>query len=283
MVMNPLLAANLPYDAAKDFAPVTLLTRNMSLLVVRQRRSGDRGGADRTSQGQSRQAQHGRRHDHVAPRRARLRQGRRARGRAHPVQGQRRDRAGAVVGQRRFRPRQHGLEPAADPQAGTVPRARQVRSSRPLPVLPDVPSLAAATGLPGFDESATWIGLLAPARTPSDVIERCSGRSRASMPSPAFQEKLTRAGIFGVTSTPAEFPPTSAPRPSAGARSSATTRRYGRIDSPAPPSALMLRSARVFASASRSTRAARAGQRRPFLRDVHTPRGVCSSSSLTQY
>src|SRR5262245_32896337 len=34
MVMNPLLAANLPYDV-KDFAPVTLLTRNMSLLVVR--------------------------------------------------------------------------------------------------------------------------------------------------------------------------------------------------------------------------------------------------------
>src|SRR5262249_61816988 len=34
LVMNPLLTGNLPYDV-KDFAPITLLTRNMSLLVVR--------------------------------------------------------------------------------------------------------------------------------------------------------------------------------------------------------------------------------------------------------
>src|SRR5262245_50393331 len=33
--MNPLLTPNLPYDALKDFAPMTLLSRNMSLLVVR--------------------------------------------------------------------------------------------------------------------------------------------------------------------------------------------------------------------------------------------------------
>ena len=35
MVLNPILTGNLPYDAAKDFAPVTLLAKNMSLLVVR--------------------------------------------------------------------------------------------------------------------------------------------------------------------------------------------------------------------------------------------------------
>ena len=35
MVMNPLVTPNLPYDSLKDFAPITLLTKNMSLLVVR--------------------------------------------------------------------------------------------------------------------------------------------------------------------------------------------------------------------------------------------------------
>ena len=35
MVLNPILTANLPYDAARDFAPVTLLAKNMSLIVVR--------------------------------------------------------------------------------------------------------------------------------------------------------------------------------------------------------------------------------------------------------
>ena len=31
MVMNPLVTPNLPYDPLKDFAPITLLTKNMSL------------------------------------------------------------------------------------------------------------------------------------------------------------------------------------------------------------------------------------------------------------
>src|SRR6266545_5094795 len=35
MVMNPLVTPNLPYDPLKDFAPITLLTKNMSLVVVR--------------------------------------------------------------------------------------------------------------------------------------------------------------------------------------------------------------------------------------------------------
>src|SRR5207244_3999116 len=35
MVMNPLVTPNLPYDPLRDFAPITLLTKNISLLVVR--------------------------------------------------------------------------------------------------------------------------------------------------------------------------------------------------------------------------------------------------------
>src|SRR5882724_6243389 len=35
MVMNPLVMPNLLYDPLKDFAPITLLTKNMSLVVVR--------------------------------------------------------------------------------------------------------------------------------------------------------------------------------------------------------------------------------------------------------
>ena len=35
LVINPLVTPNLPYDPAKDFAPITLLTKNMSLIVVR--------------------------------------------------------------------------------------------------------------------------------------------------------------------------------------------------------------------------------------------------------
>jgi len=35
LVMNPLVIPNLPYDPIRDFTPITLLTKNMSLIVVR--------------------------------------------------------------------------------------------------------------------------------------------------------------------------------------------------------------------------------------------------------
>src|SRR5207244_6755899 len=35
LVMNPLVTPNLPYDALNDFTPITLLTKNISLVVVR--------------------------------------------------------------------------------------------------------------------------------------------------------------------------------------------------------------------------------------------------------
>jgi tripartite-type tricarboxylate transporter receptor subunit TctC len=54
-------------------------------------------------------------------------------------------------------------------QAGTL-RALAVVSDRRMPLLPDVPTMAEA-GLPGFDVQ-TWIGLVAPARTPQRIVER---------------------------------------------------------------------------------------------------------------
>src|SRR6185369_10465127 len=35
LVMNPITSSNLPYDAAKDFAPISLTAQNTSLLIVR--------------------------------------------------------------------------------------------------------------------------------------------------------------------------------------------------------------------------------------------------------
>src|SRR5439155_7996454 len=35
LVMNPLVMPNLPYDPIKDFAPITMLTKSMTLIVTR--------------------------------------------------------------------------------------------------------------------------------------------------------------------------------------------------------------------------------------------------------
>src|SRR5205085_8041179 len=48
-------------------------------------------------------------------------------------------------------------------------RALAKYSDRPLPMLPDVPSLSAAAGLPDLAESSTWVALAAPAGTPRTI------------------------------------------------------------------------------------------------------------------
>ena len=61
-------------------------------------------------------------------------------------------------------------------------RALAKYSNRPLPLLPDVPSLAVAAGLPGISESSTWIGIVAPAARRSPSSTSSSVRLPAFMP-----------------------------------------------------------------------------------------------------
>ena len=51
-------------------------------------------------------------------------------------------------------------------------RALAKYSNRPLPMLPDLPSLSVAANLAGLDESSTWVALVAPAGTPPAIIDK---------------------------------------------------------------------------------------------------------------
>src|SRR5260370_3545430 len=51
-------------------------------------------------------------------------------------------------------------------------RALAKYSNRPLPILPDVPSLSVAAELPGLEESSTWVALVAPAGTATAIIAK---------------------------------------------------------------------------------------------------------------
>jgi tripartite-type tricarboxylate transporter receptor subunit TctC len=59
--------------------------------------------------------------------------------------------------------------------------------------LPDVPTVAEA-GVPGF-EATLWLCLLAPARTPPDVIKRLSGEVAKALQDPEMIKQLRAAGI----------------------------------------------------------------------------------------
>ena len=77
-----------------------------------------------------------------------------------------------------------------------------VRSS----VLPELPTIAEAGGPPlkGF-EASSWFGLLAPAGTPADIVNRVQQEVAKSLASPAVKERLVSQGAIPSGNTPAEF------------------------------------------------------------------------------
>ena len=77
-------------------------------------------------------------------------------------------------------------------------------NNRPLPTLPDVKPLAEAAGLP-IDEMSSWIGLVAPAGTPPAIVEKIQRDVVKVYADPAVADRLEKAGILAVTTTPEEF------------------------------------------------------------------------------
>ena len=58
-----------------------------------------------------------------------------------------------------------------------------------------MPSLSVAAGLPDIAESATWIGVVAPAATPKPVIDKVQREIAAIYADPALAARLEKAGL----------------------------------------------------------------------------------------
>jgi len=95
--------------------------------------------------------------------------------------------------------------PSALPQvkAGKL-KALAVTSAQRSAALPEVPTIAEAGPVPGFDASS-WFGLLAPAGTPADIVERIQKESAAAMGTPALKERLLSQGALPGGMAPAAF------------------------------------------------------------------------------
>ena len=79
-------------------------------------------------------------------------------------------------------------------------RAVAVTSAKRVSAVPDLPTVA-ESGYPGFETSA-WQGLLAPAGTPSNVIDRLHGAALQAIARPLMRERLAADGAEAVGSTP---------------------------------------------------------------------------------
>ncbi len=78
-----------------------------------------------------------------------------------------------------------------------------VTSAKRYVQLPDTPAIA-ELGLTGFDAEAWW-GLLAPAKTPSDIVLRMNAAMAKALREPAVERSLNDQGIEYQLSSPKEF------------------------------------------------------------------------------
>ena len=87
-------------------------------------------------------------------------------------------------------------------QAGKV-RGIAVTGTRRAEAVPDVPTIA-ESGVPGY-AATNWYGLLAPAKTPSAIIDRINRDMTVALKSPDVIENLKARGIDAAPNSPAEF------------------------------------------------------------------------------
>jgi tripartite-type tricarboxylate transporter receptor subunit TctC len=83
-------------------------------------------------------------------------------------------------------------------------RALAVSSARRMAALPDVPTVAEAANLPGFEAQA-WLSIVAPAGTPPALVARVQRDVAAAMAEPELRARMAELGIEPVASTPEEF------------------------------------------------------------------------------
>jgi tripartite-type tricarboxylate transporter receptor subunit TctC len=80
-------------------------------------------------------------------------------------------------------------------------RPLAVSTKRRTPILPDVPTVAEATGVKDF-EVDSWYAVFAPAKTPDEVIVRMNKEIATAVSRPEVKAKLLEQGADGVSSTP---------------------------------------------------------------------------------
>jgi tripartite-type tricarboxylate transporter receptor subunit TctC len=81
-------------------------------------------------------------------------------------------------------------------------KALAIASTARVPQLPNVPTVGET--LPGF-EAWSWIGMLAPAGTPKDIVDQIQRAAKRVLESPEVNGRLTGDGFMVLATSPGEF------------------------------------------------------------------------------
>jgi tripartite-type tricarboxylate transporter receptor subunit TctC len=85
-------------------------------------------------------------------------------------------------------------------------KALAVTSGQRSGALPDVPTVSEAGGLLLKNyEASSWFGLLAPAGTPAEVVNRIQQETAKALATPVIKERLLSQGAIPSGMSPADF------------------------------------------------------------------------------
>jgi len=82
-------------------------------------------------------------------------------------------------------------------------RALAITSIKRSALAPDLPTMA-EVGFPGF-EAVPWFGLLAPAGTPKDIVDKIYSETAKTLAMPEIRRKFDELGLEPIGNNPAEF------------------------------------------------------------------------------
>lgn len=201
---NVTLYPNLQYDPVRDFAPISQLSSTFVVLAV-PAQSPVKNVGDLVSLAKSRQERINYASagvgeaNHLAMELLKTSGGFDA---VHVPYKSMADAANALVGGQ--------VDIAMLAMAVSLPQARAGKlrilattAPRRSPLAPDVPTVAEA-GVPGY-ELTTWWGLVAPAGTPRDIVERLQQETAKALAQPDVVGQLAAVGAEPVGSAPLEF------------------------------------------------------------------------------
>jgi tripartite-type tricarboxylate transporter receptor subunit TctC len=83
-------------------------------------------------------------------------------------------------------------------------KALAVSSAKRFPTMPDIPTVAEAAGMAGF-ETGSYQGIVAPASTPRDVVEKIHATVTRVLGTPEMKERLDKAGAEVRPQSSADF------------------------------------------------------------------------------
>jgi tripartite-type tricarboxylate transporter receptor subunit TctC len=201
--MNPATGAPMSYDPFKDFAAITLTAKNTSLLTVRAS-DGPKTIQELIARGKASGSKLNYGAGITITRLAGATFAKAAgievvlvpyRGSSEVVQGLLTGSVDFIV---------DGIAPSLPLIRSGQFRPLAKLNNRALAVLPDVKPLSEASGLP-IDEMSSWIGLVAPAGTPPAVIKKIHEGVVKATADAGVADRLEKAGILAVTTTPEEF------------------------------------------------------------------------------